>query len=60
VRGDHESRSSESLHSEDDLFLGGEPLMCVVQKSKQLDDALKVCNSLSFLEMRACFRQKRG
>jgi hypothetical protein len=28
--------------------------MCVVQKNKQVDDALKVSNSFSLLDMRAC------
>jgi hypothetical protein len=46
-RGATISVSDESLHGEDNFLLGGGPLMCVVQKSKQIDDALKVYNSLS-------------
>jgi hypothetical protein len=46
---------------EDDFFLDRRPLMWAAQKSKQLDGALKVYNSLSFLEIREAEEgQKRG
>jgi hypothetical protein len=45
------SVSDESLHGKSNFFLSGGPFVCVVQKSKQPDNALKVYNSLSLLEM---------